>query len=302
MTELESFLITSSELNYSNIHGFEKLLEIYDQLFQKYCTKDVDGAVFDWCYNRETICLQIGLAYLYGPLNFNFTVIRGRPDLLKIEKFNEKMKNFEPEMEKIIQISDEILNFEIIKGKKKIDKESLPKHINKITDLYKIGNKVELANYKVHELFYDNSIQIFQSHINEFIRSKVKDFSSEDSSKNIFEVNATYDILSKFIKKNCSNQSTTNSPTVDIEDDFSKKDDIDIEDDMEKSAPKKTVFKTKTDRRKWTEDEEKALVLGVEQHGTNWAAILQNPEFSHRFVDRSNQNLKDKWRNLQTKK
>ncbi|CAN8304898.1 unnamed protein product [Cochlearia groenlandica] len=50
---------------------------------------------------------------------------------------------------------------------------------------------------------------------------------------------------------------------------------------------------------KWTEEEEEALLAGVEKHGLGkWKNILRDPEFTDQLHHRSNIDLKDKWRNL----
>nr|GEZ20507.1 telomere repeat-binding factor 1-like [Tanacetum cinerariifolium] len=49
----------------------------------------------------------------------------------------------------------------------------------------------------------------------------------------------------------------------------------------------------------WTSEEEQALYAGVEKYGTGkWKKILKDPRYSAILVDRSNVDLKDKWRNL----
>ncbi|XP_009110403.1 telomere repeat-binding factor 4 isoform X1 [Brassica rapa] len=50
---------------------------------------------------------------------------------------------------------------------------------------------------------------------------------------------------------------------------------------------------------KWTEEEEEALLAGVRKHGPGkWKNILRDPEFAGQLSNRSNIDLKDKWRNL----
>eukprot|EP00252_Welwitschia_mirabilis_P022137 TRINITY_DN5902_c0_g1_i1.p1 TRINITY_DN5902_c0_g1~~TRINITY_DN5902_c0_g1_i1.p1 ORF type:complete len:269 (-),score=37.81 TRINITY_DN5902_c0_g1_i1:284-1090(-) len=50
---------------------------------------------------------------------------------------------------------------------------------------------------------------------------------------------------------------------------------------------------------KWTEEEEKALRLGVEQYGAGkWRTILKDPVLGAVLAARSNVDLKDKWRNV----
>lgn len=50
---------------------------------------------------------------------------------------------------------------------------------------------------------------------------------------------------------------------------------------------------------KWTGEEEEALRAGIERHGAGkWKNILRDPDFSHQLSNRSNIDLKDKWRNL----
>ncbi|KAI3759773.1 hypothetical protein L6452_07820 [Arctium lappa] len=52
-------------------------------------------------------------------------------------------------------------------------------------------------------------------------------------------------------------------------------------------------------KQKWTTEEEYALCAGVEKHGHGrWKVILSDPEFSSSLANRSNIDLKDKWRNL----
>ncbi|VVA91661.1 unnamed protein product [Arabis nemorensis] len=50
---------------------------------------------------------------------------------------------------------------------------------------------------------------------------------------------------------------------------------------------------------KWTAEEENTLLAGVEKHGPGkWKNILRDPEFADQLANRSNIDLKDKWRNL----
>ncbi|XP_010476906.1 PREDICTED: telomere repeat-binding factor 4-like isoform X2 [Camelina sativa] len=50
---------------------------------------------------------------------------------------------------------------------------------------------------------------------------------------------------------------------------------------------------------KWTAEEEEALLAGVRKHGPGkWKNILRDPEFDGQLSNRSNIDLKDKWRNL----
>ncbi|MCD7446802.1 hypothetical protein HAX54_016896 [Datura stramonium] len=50
---------------------------------------------------------------------------------------------------------------------------------------------------------------------------------------------------------------------------------------------------------KWTSEEEEALKAGVAKHGTGrWKNILKDPEFAPVLTNRSNIDLKDKWRNM----
>ncbi|XP_009795175.1 telomere repeat-binding factor 4 [Nicotiana tabacum] len=50
---------------------------------------------------------------------------------------------------------------------------------------------------------------------------------------------------------------------------------------------------------KWTSEEEGALKAGVAKHGTGrWKNILRDPEFARFLTNRSNIDLKDKWRNM----
>ncbi|KAL5572439.1 hypothetical protein UlMin_022036 [Ulmus minor] len=52
-------------------------------------------------------------------------------------------------------------------------------------------------------------------------------------------------------------------------------------------------------KQKWTSDEEEALRAGVAKHGTGkWKDIQRDPEFNPFLVNRSNIDLKDKWRNM----
>ncbi|CAH1422815.1 unnamed protein product [Lactuca virosa] len=54
-----------------------------------------------------------------------------------------------------------------------------------------------------------------------------------------------------------------------------------------------------TPRKMWTLEEESALLAGVAKHGAGkWKTILTDEEFAPRLVNRSNVDLKDKWRNL----
>ncbi|CAH2033508.1 unnamed protein product [Thlaspi arvense] len=50
---------------------------------------------------------------------------------------------------------------------------------------------------------------------------------------------------------------------------------------------------------KWTKEEEEALDAGIAKHGVGkWSDILADPVFRAHLVDRTNINLKDKWRNM----
>jgi len=52
-------------------------------------------------------------------------------------------------------------------------------------------------------------------------------------------------------------------------------------------------------KQKWTGEEEAALKAGVVKHGAGkWRNILKDPEFDTSLRNRSNIDLKDKWRNL----
>ncbi|XP_022998553.1 telomere repeat-binding factor 4-like [Cucurbita maxima] len=52
-------------------------------------------------------------------------------------------------------------------------------------------------------------------------------------------------------------------------------------------------------KQKWTQEEEEALLAGVQKHGPGkWKNILKDPEFAPFLTHRSNIDLKDKWRNL----
>lgn len=52
-------------------------------------------------------------------------------------------------------------------------------------------------------------------------------------------------------------------------------------------------------KQKWTAEEEEALLGGVAKHGPGkWKNILKDPEFAPFLTNRSNIDLKDKWRNL----
>lgn len=52
-------------------------------------------------------------------------------------------------------------------------------------------------------------------------------------------------------------------------------------------------------KQKWTQEEEEALKAGVKKHGTGkWKNILKDPEFAPFLTNRSNIDLKDKWRNV----
>ncbi|PON39503.1 Telomeric repeat-binding factor [Parasponia andersonii] len=52
-------------------------------------------------------------------------------------------------------------------------------------------------------------------------------------------------------------------------------------------------------KQKWTSEEEEALRAGVAKHGTGkWKDIQRDPEFNPYLVNRSNIDLKDKWRNM----
>uniref|UniRef100_A0A1J3G5M8 MYB transcription factor n=1 Tax=Noccaea caerulescens TaxID=107243 RepID=A0A1J3G5M8_NOCCA len=50
---------------------------------------------------------------------------------------------------------------------------------------------------------------------------------------------------------------------------------------------------------KWTAEEEETLLAGVRKHGPGkWKNILRDPDFAEQLSNRSNIDLKDKWRNL----
>ncbi|XP_051134786.1 single myb histone 4-like [Andrographis paniculata] len=52
-------------------------------------------------------------------------------------------------------------------------------------------------------------------------------------------------------------------------------------------------------KQKWTAEEEAALRAGVEKHGVGkWKNIIVDAEFAPTLVNRSNVDLKDKWRNM----
>ncbi|KAL5728709.1 hypothetical protein ACHQM5_001759 [Ranunculus cassubicifolius] len=52
-------------------------------------------------------------------------------------------------------------------------------------------------------------------------------------------------------------------------------------------------------KQKWTSEEEEALRAGVAKHGTGkWKNIQKDPEFHDCLANRSNIDLKDKWRNM----
>ncbi|CAH1422796.1 unnamed protein product [Lactuca virosa] len=53
------------------------------------------------------------------------------------------------------------------------------------------------------------------------------------------------------------------------------------------------------ERQKWTLEEEEALFYGVGKHGQGkWKVILTDPQFASALANRSNIDLKDKWRNV----
>jgi hypothetical protein len=59
----------------------------------------------------------------------------------------------------------------------------------------------------------------------------------------------------------------------------------------------------KRSRVSWTEEEEEALKEGVEQYGEGaWAAMLQDCEIGRSLAQRTNIDLKDKWRVLNGRK
>ncbi|KAI3832411.1 hypothetical protein MKX03_020645 [Papaver bracteatum] len=52
-------------------------------------------------------------------------------------------------------------------------------------------------------------------------------------------------------------------------------------------------------KQKWTAEEEKALIAGINKHGAGkWKNIQNDPEFSDVLAARSNIDMKDKWRNM----
>ncbi|KAG7600567.1 Linker histone H1/H5 domain H15 [Arabidopsis suecica] len=52
-------------------------------------------------------------------------------------------------------------------------------------------------------------------------------------------------------------------------------------------------------KNKWTVEEEEALLAGIAKHGSGkWSNIVDDPEFAAKLLDRTNINLKDKWRNM----
>ena len=71
-------------------------------------------------------------------------------------------------------------------------------------------------------------------------------------------------------------------------------------DDDNEDDDKKNITRVAGDskRIRWTEKETIYLVAGIEIHGKgNWAAVLK--EYPDKFVDRTNVNLKDRYRNLE---
>ncbi|VVB00247.1 unnamed protein product [Arabis nemorensis] len=55
-------------------------------------------------------------------------------------------------------------------------------------------------------------------------------------------------------------------------------------------------------KNRWTKEEEDALLAGINKYGTGkWMDILEDPLLWNQFVDRSNVDLKDKWRNMKNK-
>ncbi|EOA38272.1 hypothetical protein CARUB_v10009763mg [Capsella rubella] len=55
-------------------------------------------------------------------------------------------------------------------------------------------------------------------------------------------------------------------------------------------------------KNKWTPEEEEALVAGIAKYGPGkWSNIIEDPEFAPQLLERTNINLKDKWRNMKTR-
>ena len=83
-----------------------------------------------------------------------------------------------------------------------------------------------------------------------------------------------------------------NAPTVEQEPEPKE-----VEPKKESSSSNKTS--SKRQRRIWTQNELKALKDGVLKHGKgNWRDILNDPNFAV-LSNRTNVNLKDKWRNVE---
>ncbi|CAF2212275.1 hypothetical protein BRARA_H00094 [Brassica rapa] len=55
-------------------------------------------------------------------------------------------------------------------------------------------------------------------------------------------------------------------------------------------------------RRKWSAEEEEALLAGICKYGPGkWSYIINDPEFRAQLSNRTNIDLKDKWRNMTIK-
>jgi hypothetical protein len=64
-------------------------------------------------------------------------------------------------------------------------------------------------------------------------------------------------------------------------------------------STKEPVTSTQKGREKWTAVEVEALLEGMLKHNIgNWVKIKKDPEFSERLQQRSNTDLKDKYKNL----
>ena len=74
---------------------------------------------------------------------------------------------------------------------------------------------------------------------------------------------------------------------------------IDVKDkwrNIEKREGKRTPSNV---YRRWTQEEEDALRAGVDKHGTRWVDIKNDPTFSHTLQNRSQKDVKNKWRNIE---
>ena len=73
----------------------------------------------------------------------------------------------------------------------------------------------------------------------------------------------------------------------------------------QKRHPPKNISAADAEKKKykarWSNAETNALISAVDKHGLKWTSIKRDPQFNHCLINRSNIDLKDKWRNIITK-